>query len=74
MHLFTYENVNITMKNKYILGYQLWVQNLIVHQNCYCMSIILLDALQTLHFQNNYVLVNLDNWDLEMDSLKLLEL
>ena len=74
MNLFTYENVNITMKNKYILGYQLWVQNLIVHQNCYCMSIGLLDALRTLCFQNNYVLVNLDNWDLEMDSLNLLEL
>ena len=74
MHLFTYENVNITMKNKYILGYQLWVQNRIVHQNCYCMSIGLLDALQTLCFQNNYLLVNLDNWDFEMDSLKLLEL
>ena len=74
MHLFTYESVNIKMKNKYILEYQLWVQNLIVHQNCYCMLIGLLDALQTLCFQNNYVLLNLDNWDLEMDSLKLLEL
>ena len=74
MYLFTYENVNITMKNKYILGYQLWVQNRIVHQNCYCMSIGLLDALQNLCFQNNYVFMNLDNWDLEMDSLKLLEL
>ena len=74
MHLFTYENVNITIKKKYILSYQLWVQILIVHQIFYCMSIALLDALQTLCFQNNYVLVNLENWDLLMDSLKILEL
>ena len=38
------------------------------------MSIGLLDALQTLCFQNNYVLVDLNNWDFEMDSLHLLEL